>query len=208
MPHSLNSSQAVFVPYCGLGLELIYAHRGNLHQWNVSLVQMVGFANVANIVCIVYILLMLFIKSAVLLQYLRLFSQLKLIVASGCGASLVRSAFAFELIKSEDMTYLLAIEYHWSLAEATSGIVCCSVPCIPRFYRHFVGHAKQSIQRFSKTSSTQSPSHSKTGAKKMPVLGRHDPYLELDDLKTSSTGSSEQQQSGMKKYLSDLERAM
>lgn len=79
----------VFVPYCGLGLQLIYGNRGNKHQWDVSMAQMVGFANVripswpkiqtlivrqiANIVCIIYVLLMLIIKSAVLLQYLRIF---------------------------------------------------------------------------------------------------------------------------------------
>ena len=34
------------MPYCGLGLQLVYGNRGNKHQWDVSIAQMAGFANV------------------------------------------------------------------------------------------------------------------------------------------------------------------
>ncbi|KAI4226348.1 MAG: hypothetical protein L6R36_003244 [Xanthoria steineri] len=288
----------IFVPYCGLGLQLIYGNRGNKHQWDVSIAQMAGFANIANIVCIIYVLLMLMIKSAVLLQYLRIFvpqrnrsfylawiliainivfniglaltlafqcvprrkiwapwlpgrcinvgatlmisavsntvtdfatlllpmytiwnlqlplkrklgiSAVFTIGLFGCAASLVRLVFAFELIRSEDMTYLLAIEYHWALAEITSGMVCCCLTCFPKLCRHLAGQAKRSLARITDPSSTPSPQHSGERAKVLAVQHRQDPYMELDDLKTSSTGSSGREQWWMKKYESEVEHGV
>lgn len=81
------------VPFCALGLQDVLRYGASKHQWNVNLVQIVRYANVSymvnllkadterrktgNILEIMHALLMLITKTAVLLQYLRIFTPVR-----------------------------------------------------------------------------------------------------------------------------------
>ncbi|KAL8803523.1 MAG: hypothetical protein Q9182_003124 [Xanthomendoza sp. 2 TL-2023] len=161
----------------------------------------------ANIICIIYMLLVLIIKVAVLLQYLRIFVPIRNMMwyltwlliginftsnlgitfafifqcvprqklwkpslpgrcidlgrVLGCVASLKRLVVALEILKSKDLTYLLAKKYLWaaqrnnSLAEVTSGLVCCCLPCLPKLCRHLSGQVKSSFGRSGASNSNR-----------------------------------------------------
>lgn len=87
-------------------------------------------------------------------------------------------------------------------------MVCCCLTCFPKLCRHLAGQAKRSLARITDPSSTPSPHHSGERAKVLAVQHRQDPYMELDDLKTSSTGSSGREQWWMKKYESEVEHGV
>ncbi|KAI4221850.1 MAG: hypothetical protein L6R36_006602, partial [Xanthoria steineri] len=64
---------ALFVPYCGLGIVTLDRYGAGKHQWNVTVAQVIRYAEVANVVIILYGFIVIFLKTAVLLQYQRIF---------------------------------------------------------------------------------------------------------------------------------------
>lgn len=66
----------VFVVYCTLGF-LAMRYGGGVHQWDVRLAHVVKFGQFANAIELIACFLILIVKIAILLQYLRLFVPIR-----------------------------------------------------------------------------------------------------------------------------------
>ncbi|KAI4125804.1 MAG: hypothetical protein LQ338_004084 [Usnochroma carphineum] len=165
------------------------------HQWNVNLVQIVRYANVSymvnllkadterrktgNILEIMHALLMLITKTAVLLQYLRIFTPVR-----------NRRTYLTWLLMGVNIAvaFALALSVGLHLGEVTSGLVCCCLPCLPKLCRHTATQIKST---FRSSSSRRGDSSNGAGGKQIPRV-EPNPYRELEEMQLSNKGFGEQ----------------
>lgn len=113
------------VAFCALGLQDVYHNGAGRHQWNLNLVQAARYGNVkplilwlnrtlnvgkiGSIISVVHVLLMGVTKTAVLLQYLRIFVPVR-----------------------DTRWYLTWVLIGINIAVAVALALCAGLQCIPR----------------------------------------------------------------------------
>lgn len=81
-------------------------------------------------------------------------------VCSSAGVtSILRVYYAWEIVKSHDISYNIAKIGFWTFAEISIGIIVCCAPVLPKFFRHFGAKLYGTLSSKSSPGKDAQPQH-------------------------------------------------